>query len=539
MSNLEQFSIISEMNQDKEYVENYELETDKGTKRMKEKFYMEACTERNRWIYEKKNAYQEIANSLMQEIQERVPRLMPNDCTEAYNNFSANVDRLLYVVQLSSNTSNSFKLNIDFILASINDLTSLEDLNSKIALFINRFKEFGINLTIEDFKYTMFTEMYMKKFFENSDYDSVKDTFEDIYFKCPDIKLQLKMNLQDIIRKYDKQLATYVELIKNKMYQEYTIPPTGDVVAKYVNARFELGDHMATDEFYNAKLFLDGQKRIDDYMSGSPARDRIYNTFALSGDYNATSEEEKKSFNDAMMGFFLTLNELKKFYHYEFILKELVEFYKDKASAKGAYTTKQKEIDKEEKKRADLYKQYLKACGVGFLAKNSPEKQKLVMLQMNNHIKHLKELYDELNDLEIKYKVSELSDSATIYDLFLTSLTSFPFLEKCFAGEEFEEKTLEENVNEYLKFIYNPNNGFLRKVNGLNDYNITDIVAEKYKLLNINVTSDMITSESIDATFQDVSFINLIQNIERSKITLEQIDNLCKMNEILKQVQFM
>jgi hypothetical protein len=175
------------MNQDKEYVENYELETDKGTKRMKEKFYMEACTERNRWIYEKKNVYQEIANSLMQEIQERVPRLMPNDCTEAYNNFSANVDRLLYVVQLSSNTSNSFKLNIDFILASINDLTSLEDLNSKIALFINRFKEFGINLTIEDFKYTMFTEMYMKKFFENSDYDSVKDTFEDIYFKCPDI----------------------------------------------------------------------------------------------------------------------------------------------------------------------------------------------------------------------------------------------------------------------------------------------------------------------------------------------------------------
>ena len=539
MNNLEQFSIISEMNKDKEYLENYQLETDKGTKRMKEKFYMNAATERNRWIYEKKNIYQEVANGLMKEIEERVPNLTPNDCSEAYNNFSSNVDRLLYVVQLSSNISNSFKLNIDYILSSINDLTSLEELNDKIRLFTNRFKEFGINLTIEDFKYTMFTEMYMKKFFENSDYDSVKDTFEDIYFKCPDIKLQLKMNLKDIIRKYDKQLAAYVELIKNKMYQEYTIPPTGDVVAKYVNSRFELGDHIATDEYYNSKLFIDGQKRIEDYLVGSPTRDRIYNTFTLSGDYNATSEEEKKTFNDAMMGFFLTLNELKKFYHYEFILKDLVEFYKDKASAKGAYTTKQKEIEKEEKKRADLYKQYLKACGVGFLAKNNPDKQKLIMLQMNNHINHLRDLYDELNDLEIKYKVSELSDSATIYDLFLTSLSSFPFLEKCFSTEEFEEKTLEENVGEYLKFIYNPNNGFLRKVNGLNDYNITDIVAEKYKLLNVNVTSDMITAESIDATFQDVSFINLIQNIERSKITLEQIDNLCKMNEILKQVQFM
>ncbi len=539
MSNLEQFSIVSEMNQDKEYIENYVLETDKGTKRMKEKFYLDASTERNRWIYEKKNYYQEIANGLLNEINERVPRLMPVDNTEAYDKLSLNVDRLLFVVKLASNASNSFKLNIDYVLSSINDLASLEETNEKIRLFINHFKEFGITLTIDDFKYTMFTEMYMRKFFENSDYDSVKDTFEDIYFKCPDIKLQLKMNLQYLIEKYDKQLALYVDLAKNKMYQEYTIPPTGDVVAKYVNARYELGDRISTDEYYNAKVFLDGQKKIDDYLVGSPARDRVYNSFTLSGDYNATSEEEKKLFNDAMMGFYLTLNELKKYYHYEFILKELVEFYKDKASAKTSYLAKKKEIDKEESKREGLYKQYLKACGVGFLAKNSPDKQKLVMLQMNNHIKHLKELYDELNDLEIKYQVSNLTDSASVYDLFLISLTSFPFLEKCFSGEEFAEHTLEENINEYLKFIYNPNNGFLRKVNGLNDSNITDIVAEKYKLLNINVTSDIITPETIDATFQDVQIINLIQNIERSKITLDQINNLCKMSELLKTVQFM
>ena len=175
MSNLDQFPIVSEMAQDREYIENYVLETDKGTKRMKQKFYLDACTERNRWIYEKKNYYQEIANGLLNEINERVPRLMPIDSTEEYDKLSLNVDRLLYVARLSSNSSNSFKLNLDFILAAINDLTSLEELNEKIRTFINYFKEFGIVLTIEDFKYTMFTEMYMRKFFENSDYDSVKD----------------------------------------------------------------------------------------------------------------------------------------------------------------------------------------------------------------------------------------------------------------------------------------------------------------------------------------------------------------------------
>ena len=42
MSNLDQFPIVSEMAQDREYIENYVLETDKGTKRMKQKFYLDA-----------------------------------------------------------------------------------------------------------------------------------------------------------------------------------------------------------------------------------------------------------------------------------------------------------------------------------------------------------------------------------------------------------------------------------------------------------------------------------------------------------------
>ena len=207
-------------------------------------------------------------------------------------------------------------------------------------------------------------------------------------------------------------------------------------------------------------------------------------------------------------------------------------YYKDKASAKGQYTAKKKEIDKLEKQRVSFYNQYLKACGIGFLAKKSEAKQKFAMLKMNNHIRQLKEAYDELRDLEIRYQVSLLEDSASVYDLFLVSLTSFSFLEKNFLTEDFEDETLEETITDYLKFIYNPDNSFLRKVNGLNDYNIPDIVAEKFRLLKLNVTSEMVQPETIDATLQDVCFINLIQNIDRSKISLETIANLCEMEAI-------
>ncbi|MBP5678871.1 MAG: hypothetical protein J6X28_03490 [Bacilli bacterium] len=533
MSNLEHYPIVSEMKGDRDYIENYELETDKGTKRMKERFYETAATSLNQFIYDKRKNYVLVEKALYDEIARRFPLLMPVDSSEVYEKMNHTVSDLLYLVQLNSNCSNSFKLKIDYIIASINDLTSLEDLNQKINFFIHRFKEFGIGLNISDFTYTMFTEMYMNTFFENPDYDAVKETFEDIYFKCPDIKLQLKMNLKNIVEKYDKQLGEYVILLKNKMMNDYSIPPTTDIISHYVQNRFELGDGMATDAYYNTKAFIDGKKKIVDYLEGSTTRVKIYNSFALNDDYYSYNDEEKKLYNESLMSFYLTLNELKKFYKYEFILQDLISFYKDKASAKGAYTSKKKEIEKEEKKRIALNNQYKKACGIGFLAKVSPNKQKFVMLQMNNHIRHLRDLYQELDDLEIRYQVSNLTDSSSIYDLFLVSLSSFAFLEKCFQTEGFDTIDLEENIVEYLRFIYNPNNSFLRKVNGLVDYNITDIVADKYRLLNVDVTAELIQAENIDSTLQDVQFINLIQNIERSKITLSQIHNLCRMHEII------
>lgn len=533
MSNLVNLPLLEEIKNDKEYVESYPMETEKGTKRMKERFYQNAARERNAWIEDKLVSYKTLERDLCDDLARRKGNLLPTDFTEDYERMKTDVGNLLYCVRLDSDTSNAFKLNIDYILSSINDLTSLEDLNQKIGMFISYFRQFGVALSLADFKYTMFTEMYMESFFSNPNYNNLKDAFERVYFKCPDIKLQLKMNLHYIVDKYDSKLSEYVVNLRNSSYANFSI--TDSAISRYVRDREELGNRIATDEYYNVMLFLEGKKKINDYLEGSTTRTKIYNTFAQNGDYASLTDDDKKVFNDSMMGFYLTLNELKKFYRYEFILKELIGYYKEKDSIKAQYTAKKKEIQTEEKNREKLYKQFLKAEGIGFLAKNDESKQKYVMLQMNGHIRKLSTLYKELNDLEIRYRVSTLNESSSIYDLFLTSLKSFAFLEKCFAREEFEDNTLEDNITEYLRFLYNPNNAFLRKVNGFADYNITEIVGDKYRLLNLNFTNEMIQADSIDMTLQDVQFINLIQNIDRSKISLHIIENLCKINDILSR----
>ena len=54
-----------------------------------------------------------------------------------------------------------------------------------------------------------------------------------------------------------------------------------------------------------------------------------------------------------------------------------------------------------------------------------------------------------------------------------------------------------------------------------------------YKLLNLNVTDEMINPDNIDSTLESVKFINLIQNINRSTINFHRIENICKMHEII------
>ena len=532
MSSLDSCSILKSMDIDHNHIDSFVMETEEGTKRTKEKFYREASESRNSYVNKQQVLFDQYLVSVRNEITRRYSKLMPVDKTSEYEKDLEEVGKLLFFIKLNSDISDTFKIDLDFIISSIKEETSLEELNSCVQKFLDSFKEMGLSLSLDDFKYTMFTEKYMSSFLEIPDSNHMHDVFDKIFFMCPDIKLQLKMNLIYITQKYTKELASYVSSRKIKLFQENGITEN-DLVSRYTSLRFDIGNKIAMDEYYNTQLFLTGKKKITDYVEDAPARVKNYDMFAITGIYASLDDEEKNRYNSATMGLYVTLNELKKYYHYEFMIKDLVEKYKGKDSAKTSYLNKKKEIEKEEKTRLGIYKEFLKANGIGFLAKKSEDKINQSMLKMNEQVRKLDSLYQELQDLEISYQLSSISESASIYDLFMASLKSFSYLEKSFSKEDFSEKSLEENINDLFRFLYNPNNAFLREINIFTDYNVTDIVADKYKLLKLNVTSDMISAETIDSTMESVSFINLIQNIERSNTSVHRIDIICKMHEIL------
>lgn len=530
MTSLDESPVIKEININKNHIDNFILDTKEGTKRVKEKFHKNAVNERNKYIYKENIKFSDYKVLIENEMVERLKKIMPIDKTNQYTSDLVKVNNLFELVKLNCNISNTFKLKLDFIISSINENTSLDELNISIKKFIDKLKEIGITLTINDFKYTMFTEQYMSSYLKNYKFNNMKEIFEDIYFNCPDIKLQLKMCLINIINIYKRKIDLYVKNYTTSLFEKNEIN-SSDVFYKYKSLRNSIGSTMAKDEYYNTKIFLDDKLKIGDYLEDSAARSKNFNTFTTN--YDLLDEYGKNSYNNATMGLYLTLNELKKYYNYEFIIEDLLKRYKEKDSAKTNFISKKKELDKEEANRQKIYKEYLKACGIGFFSKKDNIKKKNTMLKMNEEIKKLKSLYDEYNDLEITYNLNRLSESASIYDLYMISLSSFSFIEKMFTtNENFSEKNLYSNVDDYFKFIFNPNNDFLRETNALVEYNITNIISEKYKLLDLNVSEESIDKDNIDTTLDILRYINLIQNINMSNISINKIYNIYRMTKI-------
>ena len=125
MSQIDDF--YSMMESDKNYVDNFVLETNEGTKRLKEKFHLNASKERNSYIEKKIIDYNNSLEVIKNEMKLRFSQLMPRNRSLEYEKELDKIDAYINLVKLDLDISSSFKLNISFVLSSIQDDTSLDD----------------------------------------------------------------------------------------------------------------------------------------------------------------------------------------------------------------------------------------------------------------------------------------------------------------------------------------------------------------------------------------------------------------------------
>lgn len=521
---------------DKNHINNFPLESEVGTKRMKENFHKNAVIQRNNYVKQQQDIFNLYTKQVYKEMKSRVDKYFPSNKNAFYDEEKKKMLEIKDAIKFTNKyLDSSLKLELLPLISSIKDDTeiSLDNINSTIEKFISKFLEAGVSLSVNDFTYSIFTYKYMGDYFNKDNNVNLKDSFEAIYWECPHFLKHLKLNLWNIIDKYKKELDSYSDKLMNEKLCNLNLDKNS--ILKFYNDNMQkLEIDIRRDPYINLNVFLDKKRNVSDYLEDSSIRKNNFNFFVSSNDFDSLSETEKAKYYLEILDLAKTLPILKVYYRYEFIINDLKEKFSKRNENKNLYENKLKEIKKEESKRSKLFSSYLKANGIGFLAKYDEKKISVSKLQMNEEVLKLYGLYNELHELEIIYKMNKyISDISSLYDLFMLAYSSYFYLEKMFSDKFTEDDnfSINDEFIKYFDFIYDIDNVFLTKINGFVDYDITEIVAEKFKLLELKLDKTSIDKDTIDSTIDTVNFIRLIKDIMDGSLSLYEMNFIVKFME--------
>ena len=427
------------------------------------------------------------------------------------------------------------KLGLDRICHSLSIYFEgdLNILNNNIDSFLKIFESFGITLTSEDFDYSQFVNEYMRSFFAERAAgglasEALKKVFEQMYWKCPNIVTHIELNMRYLYfinyKKIEKELNS-----RNEKVLSYTQTDKNGLVKKYFELNKDLIKLKRKDPKAIWDKFYTEQWKSKEYSEKDMSV--LYDKLC-SKDYFESSPDEREEINKNFGKLLNTLEEYKVYVRFKYIIDDLALKYKNKDSFKGSYASKSKELRKKEKgllKEASKNKLILKYINhpiFTFFKKKWERKIYEFPVSSNAQIKELKELYDELDVEQVNTKIAEFVDDNCSIKYMFKIATSYYTYAYNLVKEHFKDDEMfdvEKELQVLIDFIDQPYKVMLNNIKLVEEPNIQSILANRYKILNINIEKEALDEENIEAFTSDVEKIVNYHNILRSGIDLDEV----------------
>src|SRR5574344_1174878 len=223
-------------------------------------------------VKEIQKEYTNMQKEVKKELVKRVNKIKDIYENEEINQVNIEINNLASELYLINNYLTSFeKLGLDRVTYGLNHFykENLTRVNKIILKAINLFKDVGIDLTPAYFDYSHYTYDYMQVFFkeiQNDDLksDLLKETFEKIYWKCPDIITHLDLNIRYLYYLNEKDINEYFANKKKELLaakQESSEKIFNDLN----NLLIEKDNAINIDEATILKDFINKKKVIMDF----------------------------------------------------------------------------------------------------------------------------------------------------------------------------------------------------------------------------------------------------------------------------------
>ena len=476
-----------------------------------------------------------IKKVIWNEIQERYEKYIDVSQDPQIAELEKNIENIENIDLFNELNTPFEKLGIDKICHSLSSYFEgdLKLLNDNIKMFLDIFENFGIHLTDDDFNYSQFTNDYMKAFFvEKSkgtiDSENLKKIFEQIYWKCPNIVTHIELNIRYLyyinFKKIDKELdarnertLSLMQLDKNGLVKKYFELNKDLIKAKRKDIK-EVWDKFLTEK-WKSKEYSEKEMSV------------LYDRLSTKNYFEA-SAEEREEINKNFGKLLNTLEEYRVYVRFKYIIKDLAEKQKIKDSFKGAYENKSKELRKkeqallkEQKKNKAIMKRINNPIFI-FFKKKWERKIYEFPVTSNAEIKELKKLYDELDVEQVNRKIAEFVDDNCSIKYMFKIATSYYTYAYNLVKEHYKDDEMfdvESELKELIEFIDQPYKVMVNNIKLVEEPNIASIIANRYKILNINIEVENLEEENIESYIADVEKIVNYHNILRSGINLDDV----------------
>lgn len=476
---------------------------------------------KNNRLYKEKvlelvDLYKKDSELLLEEIEKRNKRYKIIEDISVYDDINKQINDVYIKLDFINKYSSSFeKSKLDRVLYDLSNFSTgnLEEVNNNILEAIGIFKVVGINLNKDNFNYSYYSKLYMDKFFDvisngNINNDMLKDFFDDIYWKCPNIINQIMLSFKYLYYVNKKTFDLYYNNLSSSYKNIYD-----DYVLLY-NKRI---DYINNSKYFFIDKFLNKELDINNYTSANV--NKAYK--------NIVKEGINENINNDLIKLLHSLFEYKNYLNFKYIIDDIYSLYKEKDKYKNIFINKRKEINKEESKlfkdNKKLYKMVNKGNTIKFNYYNN---------MINDRIAKMEVLYEELDKNYFLEKVSLLQNDSSLYDMLVLALSNFYYLNDVIKRNN---KEIEFEIMSLKKFIFYPYINIVNNVLIGDDRDIGLIIRDRYNLFGLDISLEETLAENLDNTISDVKTIIISNIMFKLGISDDMIRFIINSENILKQ----
>ncbi len=454
------------------------------------------------------NNYEKKANEIVEELKRRVKSYSDLNYEESSSKEEV-LAKLKKALMYTNSLSSSYeKLGFDKIIYQLSHYENgdLIDNNRNILKAINIFKVINVPISINDFNYTDYVKEYVKMFFEqNLTSAKIKSTFDDIYWKCPNIMMQIELNLRSIYNKYKSKTEGYISLINKKLSDKFKNSPNS-ILDNYNKLRSYKESHLDKNnlilDFYNGKM------DIDDYSD-----EKI--TAIINNLFSDSYFDDSKI--DIVKQLKYSLEEYKNYLKYEDLILKIKNLYNETLE-KEFLSKSFKKIKDAEHKLFKFDKKFSKGVSKTSVDKIEPA--------INSTLGEIKELYNEIDSNMFKIIVKEhIRDNSTIFKSLLLICQYYVVLADYFKEKnpDISYKEIDKEISLLFDFIMNPNNTIINNMTVLEEKDLSEIIVTNYKMFNVNIDKTKIEESNIDSLISDLDKIIMNNNLKNLGISISDL----------------